>query len=189
VSEVGPDHIVVGDTTYPFRPQGTQGEPRNERMMVLPESRFWQTPVVKVGDRVKRKQLLASGTTHVFFQANVWIFTFLVFLVGIVWGIGKAAVYRYIPDYFPDEVGVVGGIVGVIGGLGGFVGPILFGYLLKTTGLWTSMWLLLTLLSITCLVWLHTVVRRLTREQNETLFTRFERPAPAPAAAEAAEPA
>jgi NNP family nitrate/nitrite transporter-like MFS transporter len=189
VSEVGPDHIVAGDTTYSFRPQGTQGEPRNERMMVLPESRFWQTPVVKVGDRVKRKQLLASGTTHVFFQANVWIFTFLVFLVGIVWGIGKAAVYRYIPDYFPDEVGVVGGIVGVIGGLGGFVGPILFGYLLKTTGLWTSMWLLLTLLSITCLVWLHTVVRRLTREQNETLFTRFERPAPAPATAEAAEPA
>jgi NNP family nitrate/nitrite transporter-like MFS transporter len=189
VGEVGPGRIVVGDTAYPLRAKATEPEIRDERMMVLPQSRFWQTPVVKPGDRVKKKQLLASGTTHVFFQANVWIFTFLVFVVGIVWGIGKAAVYRYIPDYFPDEVGVVGGIVGVIGGLGGFVGPILFGYLLKATGLWTTMWLFLTILSAVCLVWLHTVVRRLTREQNETLFTRFERPAPALSGADAAEPA
>jgi NNP family nitrate/nitrite transporter-like MFS transporter len=183
VTEVGAGRIVVGDTAYPFRTKGTEPEVQNERLLVLPQSRFWQTPAVKVGDRVKKKQLLASGTTHVFFQANVWIFTFLVFVVGIVWGIGKAAVYRYIPDYFPDEVGVVGGIVGVIGGLGGFVGPILFGYLLRATGLWTTMWLFLTVLSVICLVWLHTVVRRLTREQNETLFTRFEHPRSAPAPA------
>jgi hypothetical protein len=59
------------------------------------------------------------------------------------------------------------------------------------------MWLFLTVLSVICLVWLHTVVRRLTREQNETLFTRFEHPtaasvtapAPAIAGAGAAEPA
>ena len=57
------------------------------------------------------------------------------------------------------------------------------------------MWLFLTVLSVICLVWLHTVVRRLTREQNETLFTRFEHPRPAPAlapglaGADAAEPA
>lgn len=189
VTEVSPGRISVGDTSYALRTKDAEPEIRNDQMLVLPQSRFWQTPVVKAGDRVKKKQLLASGTTHIFFQANVWIFTFLVFLVGIVWGIGKAAVYRYIPDYFPDEVGVVGGIVGVIGGLGGFVGPILFGYLLKATGLWTTMWLFLAVLSIVCLVWLHMVVRRLTREQNETLFTRFERPAPALPGAGAAEPA
>lgn len=141
------------------------------------------------GDHVKKKQLLASGTTHVFFQANVWIFTFLVFMVGIVWGIGKAAVYRYIPDYFPNEVGVVGGIVGVIGGLGGFAGPILFGYLLRATGLWTTMWMFLMVLSTVCLLWLHAVVRRITREQNETVYTRFEHHAPVLTPADAAEPA
>jgi len=53
-----------------------------------------------------------------------------VILIGIMWGIGKAAVYKHIPEYFPNEVGVVGGMVGLIGGLGGFIGPILFGYLL-----------------------------------------------------------
>jgi NNP family nitrate/nitrite transporter-like MFS transporter len=188
VTAVSPGSITVGDTAYPLRTRGAEPEVANEQMLVFPQSRFWQTPVVKVGDRVKKKQLLASGTTHVFFQANVWIFTFLVFLVGIVWGIGKAAVYRYIPDYFPDEVGVVGGIVGVIGGLGGFAGPILFGYLLRATGLWTTMWMFLLALSVICLVWLHAVVRRLTREQNETLFTRFEHHAQgiAPAGAEPA---
>ena len=56
-------------------------------------------------------------------------------------GIGKAAVYKHIPDYFPDDVGVVGGIVGVLGGLGGFVCPVIFGYLLDATGLWTSCWM------------------------------------------------
>jgi len=189
VTVVSSEHITVGDTTYPLRTKGAEPDTRNDQMLVFPQSRFWQTPVVKVGDRVKKKQLLASGTTHVFFQANVWIFTFLVFMVGIVWGIGKAAVYRYIPDYFPDEVGVVGGIVGVLGGLGGFAGPILFGYLLKATGLWTTMWMFLMVLSVICLVWLHAVVRRITREQNETLYTRFEHHAPALASDEVVEPA
>jgi len=189
VTEVSPERITVGDTNYPVRTKGAEPDARNDQMLVFPQSRFWQTPIVKVGERVKKKQLLASGTTHVFFQANVWIFTFLVFMVGIVWGIGKAAVYRYIPDYFPDEVGVVGGIVGVIGGLGGFAGPILFGYLLKATGLWTTMWMFLMVLSVICLVWLHTVVRRITREQSETLYTRFEHHPPTLAPVDTAEPA
>jgi NNP family nitrate/nitrite transporter-like MFS transporter len=176
VQEVGPGRVVVNGTAYALREKAPGAEFENERVMVLPQSRFWQVPAVKVGDTVKKKQLLATGVTHVFFQANVWIFTFLVFLLGIVWGIGKAAVYRYIPDYFPEQVGVVGGIVGVIGGLGGFAGPILFGYMLKSTGLWTTMWVFLALLSGVCLVWLHTVVRRITREQDQTLFTRFEQP-------------
>ncbi len=59
---------------------------------------------------------------------NVWLFTFLVFVVGIAQGFGKASVYRIIHDYYPSNMGTVGGMVGVIGGLGGFCLPILFGY-------------------------------------------------------------
>ena len=167
--------IQVGDIFYAYKVHNGDVQVADSRMLVLPKSDFWQEPAVKVGDKVKKKQVLAKGTTHVFFQANVWIFTILVFMVGIVWGVGKAAVYKYIPDYFPTEVGVVGGMVGVIGGLGGFVGPILFGYMLKVTGLWTTMWMVLVLLSLICLVWLHLVVRRIGREEAPELFHVIDR--------------
>lgn len=134
-----------------------------EGVLVWPTFRSWQEPAVQPGQDVKKKELLARGITHVYFQANVWVFTGLVFLAGIMMGIGKAAVYKHIPEYFPQDVGVVGGIVGVIGGLGGFFCPILFGYLLKLTGLWTSCWLFLALLSVICLVWMHLVILRMTR--------------------------
>lgn len=136
---------------------------QEEGMIVLPTFRSWQEPAVQPGQAVKKKELLARGITHVYFQANVWVFTGLVFMAGIMMGIGKAAVYKHIPEYFPKDVGVVGGIVGVIGGLGGFACPILFGYLLKLTGLWTSCWLFLALLSVFCLVWMHIVILRMTR--------------------------
>jgi NNP family nitrate/nitrite transporter-like MFS transporter len=77
-------------------------------------------------------------------------------------GIGKAAVYKHIPDYFPNDVGVVGGIVGVLGGLGGFVCPVIFGYLLKETGLWTSCWMFFFVVVLVCVVWMHIVIRRMT---------------------------
>ena len=43
--------------------------------LIVPHFEFWQEPVVAAGDTVKRKQLLARGVTHVYFQANVWILT------------------------------------------------------------------------------------------------------------------
>jgi NNP family nitrate/nitrite transporter-like MFS transporter len=98
-----------------------------------------------------------------YFQANVWIFAVIVFLAAASMGIGMAAVYKHIPEYFPNDVGVVGGLVGVIGGLGGFFCPILFGWLLQATGLWTTCWLFLGLLAIVCLVWMHIVILKMTK--------------------------
>ena len=125
--------------------------------------------MVKVGDQVVKRQLLAKGVTQIYFQANVWVFTVLVIFIGLVWGIGKAAVYKHIPEYFPTEVGVVGGMVGVIGGLGGFFCPILFGYLLDGTGLWTSSWMLILLISALSLWWMNLVVSRLLRRKENQL--------------------
>ncbi|HEX7343495.1 MAG TPA: MFS transporter, partial [bacterium] len=144
----------------------------------LPRFSFWQEPVVQVGDPVVKKQLLARGTTHIYFQANVWIFTVLVFSLGIMMGIGKAGVYKFIPDYFPKEVGVVGGIVGVIGGLGGFFCPIIFGYLLRTTGIWTTSWMFFFALVLVCHLWMHTVVRRIMREKQPVLVRQIDEQPP-----------
>ncbi|MBX7246740.1 MAG: MFS transporter [Candidatus Sumerlaeaceae bacterium] len=130
----------------------------------------------KPGDKIAGKQLLARGTTTVFFQANIHIFTLFVLLLGLAMGLGKAAVYKHIPAYFPNDVGAVGGIVGVIGGLGGFVCPIIFGILLDWTGIWTTCWIFMFLLSVACLAWMHFVVRAIMKKEAPTLLYRVEHP-------------
>ena len=181
VKSVGDGEIVVaarqGDVRYPYQQQ--TGEAVSEQIrvsgtLVFPKSASWQEPAVKVGDEVSKKQLLARGVTHIFFQANVWIFTGLVFVVGIAMGIGKAAVYRHIPDYFPNDVGVVGGMVGVLGGLGGFFCPIIFGYLLQATGLWTTCWMFFLALTAACMVWMLSVIRRRVKEEAPAVLRELE---------------
>ena len=139
---------------------------QDDRLLILPTSNFWHEPVVQVGDEVKSRQLLAKGVTHIYFQANVWIFTGIVLVAGIMMGMGNAAVYRHIPDYFPNDVGVVGGMVGVLGGLGGFFGPVIFGYLLRGTGIWMTNWMFLAFISVVCLVWMHLVTQRQERDRR-----------------------
>jgi NNP family nitrate/nitrite transporter-like MFS transporter len=111
---------------------------RDAGMLIMPRKAFWPEPVVQRGDHVGKRQLLARGVTHIYFQANVTIFSGLLLLTGFMMGLGMGAVFKYIPDYDPDQVGGVGGIVGVIGGVGGFVCPSLFGTLLQRAGLWTT---------------------------------------------------
>ena len=163
VTAVTPTGITVGRRTYPLAQPQETSYGGDEAFMLWPDIRSWQEPVVREGDKVVRTQLLATGITHVYFQANVWIFTGFVFIIGIAMGIGKAAVYKYIPDYFPNDVGVVGGIVGVLGGLGGFVCPIIFGSLFDSLGLWTTTWMFLFLVTVVCLIWLSVVVSKMSR--------------------------
>ena len=46
-----------------------QAEPKAD---VAAATLAWAEAVVKPGERVAKKQLLARGTTHIYFQANVW---------------------------------------------------------------------------------------------------------------------
>jgi NNP family nitrate/nitrite transporter-like MFS transporter len=91
-------------------------------------------------------------------------FTVTVFILGFFMALGKAAVYKHIPVYYPGSVGSVGGLVGMIGGLGGFILPILFGLLLDLTGLWTSCFMLLFLIAAGSLAWMHLAVRQMEQE-------------------------
>ena len=182
VISVTDSEIVVqpnfGDST-PYRLKAKEGElvtdeERRSRLLVLPRSTSWQEAVVEEGQEVKKKELLARGVTQIFFQANIWVFTILSLILGTVMGIGKAAVYKHIPDYFPTDVGVVGGIVGVLGGLGGFICPVIFGYLLNATGLWTSCWMFFAVLVTVCLVWMHLVIRKMMQVEAPELHRRME---------------
>ncbi|MCF8244164.1 MAG: MFS transporter [Saprospiraceae bacterium] len=175
VTAVSDTEIKIGKQVYPMIKRTSERTNYEARALVFPKKDVWQEAIVKEGDQVTKKQLLAKGVTRIYFQANVWVFAVLVILIGSIWGIGKAGVYKYIPDYFPEEVGVVGGMVGVLGGLGGFFCPIIFGYLLKGTGLWTSCWMFMMLLSVICLVWMHRVVTKMNKEKRPGMGQNIER--------------
>ena len=92
------------------------------------------------------------------YRPGVAAFAALMFVVGCGMGIGKASVFKYVPDYYPDDVGAVGGLVGALGALGGFVLPPAFGALGRLTGTPQSAFLVLLGLTVVCLAWLHVVV-------------------------------
>jgi MFS transporter, NNP family, nitrate/nitrite transporter len=87
-------------------------------------------------------------------------------VLGIGMGIGKASAYKYIPQYFPNDVGAVGGLVGTLGALGGFVLPLGFGYLEQATGRPESCFWIMFALVAGSLVWLHVAVVALKRRES-----------------------
>ncbi len=95
-------------------------------------------------------------------------FIVLIFVLGFFMSLGKAAVYKHIPVYFPKNVGAVGGLVGMIGGLGGFLLPIAFGALNDLTGVWTSSFMLLFLIVAVSMIWMHVSVRSMERAATGT---------------------
>ena len=169
IAELVSDSIIIiqgeknedGKMIYPLQSKKEGADQANirfgihhdkEGFLFLPTSLSWQEPLIKEGDAISKGQLISKGITEVYFQANKWIFSGLVFLIGIMFGIGSAAVFKHISIYYPNDIGTVGGIVGVLGGLGGFIDPILFGYLLNATGVWTSCWIYLAVVTLASLV-------------------------------------
>lgn len=170
VTEVSSDKIVLDGEVVSIAPKPEIPE----QTSVLPESFSWQEALVKQNEYVQKKQLLAQGHTLIKFEAHIWVFTILIIMIGTMWGIGMAAVYKHIPEYFPSEVGVVGGMVGLIGGLGGFIGPILFGYLLDFTGLWTSSWIFVFIVSAVSLFWMNNVIKKMTYKAAPEIKDKIE---------------
>jgi nitrate/nitrite transporter NarK len=81
------------------------------------------------------------------------VFAVVVFIFGCGMGAGKASVYRYVYDYFPRDVGAVGGLVGQLGALGGFVFPPIWAYALWATGIPETTWLVLLAITVSCYIW------------------------------------
>lgn len=99
-------------------------------------------------------------------RMGLWPFVITMFALGFFMSLGKAAVYRHIPVYYPKHVGSVGGLVGMIGGLGGFILPIVFGALLEITGIWTVAFVLLFVIVAISLLWMHMAIRAMERRAH-----------------------
>jgi len=102
-----------------------------------------------------------AGPVNFHVGLNPWIFTALMFVMGMAWAFGKASVFKYLADEYPHNIGVVSGIVGLAGGLGGFLLPILFGALVDLTGVRSSCFMLMYGVVWVSLIWMYfTEVRR-----------------------------
>ncbi|NLT29662.1 MAG: NarK/NasA family nitrate transporter [Propionibacterium sp.] len=117
-------------------------------------------------------------TTHLHYTMGLPFFVVLVFLLGCAMGIGKAAVFKHIPEYFPDNVGSVGGLVGMLGGLGGFFLPPLFAYTKTWSGFPSSTFFCIFVLVVICAVWMHWTVHRMLAKATPELAGRIETDAP-----------
>lgn len=96
-----------------------------------------------------------SGDISFSLKVTLIPFVILSIFLGFFMSLGKAAVYKHIPVYYPNNVGAVGGIVGLIGGLGGFCCPIIFGLLNDIIGVWTSCFMLLFIIVVISCVWMY----------------------------------
>jgi len=171
ITEVSATNVKVGETDFPVI---AKKDITTDGTNIFPKKATWQEVIVEQNQSVAKKELLAKGVTKIKFDANMWVYLVLVVLIGISWGIGKAAVYKHIPEYFPNDVGVVGGMVGLLGGLGGFFCPIIFSYLLTATGLWSSSWIFILLFSLVCLVWMHITITKMMNRSTPELSEQID---------------
>lgn len=115
-------------------------------------------------------------TQHLHYQIGIVWFAILVFILGCAMGFGKAAVFKHIPEYFPDNVGSVGGLVGMLGGLGGFFLPPLFAYTKTWSGFPSSTFFCIFILVAICAVWMHVTIVKMLHDKSPELAGRIDTP-------------
>jgi NNP family nitrate/nitrite transporter-like MFS transporter len=94
-------------------------------------------------------------------------------------GAGNGAVFKLVPEFFPQSIATVTGLVGAIGGLGGFFPPLLLGFFRDQTGV---VWPGFGLLALTAAgLWVLNARLFLTRQRA------VERAAPAMVSSRMAE--
>ena len=101
---------------------------------------------------------------------NIYAFTGLMAILGVAWAFGKASVFKYIGDDYPNNIGTISGIVGLAGGLGGFILPIMFGAILDFTGVRSSAFMLMYGVVWVSLIWMYLTEVRTTEVMGSKSF-------------------
>ena len=108
----------------------------------------------KVGGRKILLWVFPITALMAIFLACPMMLTFTIGALGMAAaiGLGNGAVFKLVPEYFPQSVGAVTGLVGAAGGLGGFFPPLVLGALRQATGTFTPGFVLLGIFALLCLV-------------------------------------
>lgn len=121
---------------------------------------------------------LGSAATMSFVLTHpmgVETFAVCVTLLAAGLGIGTAAVYAYVPQYYPDDVGSVGGLVGMIGAVGGFVLPLIFAWVVNSTGRPENIFIVLLGLAFYAAMFLAFAIGSSLRAPTDPLHEYVER--------------
>ena len=99
--------------------------------------------------------------------------TMVLFTIGAIGmaaaiGLGNGAVFKMVPQYFPQSVGAVTGLIGAMGGVGGFFPPLALGIIRQQTGSFFWGFGLLALFALVCLA----VAKITVRQQANLLALR-----------------
>jgi NNP family nitrate/nitrite transporter-like MFS transporter len=91
--------------------------------------------------------VLAIGLT----STSMPLFTVAALGIAVCLGLGNGAVFKLVPQYFPQQVGTVTGVVGAAGGLGGFFPPLVLGVFKDQLGTFAPGFVLLAMFALICL--------------------------------------
>jgi MFS transporter, NNP family, nitrate/nitrite transporter len=122
-----------------------------------------------LADRVGGQKILywvfPATALMALFLACPYISTFTIGALGMAAaiGLGNGAVFKLVPEYFPNSVGAVTGLVGAAGGLGGFFPPLVVGLVKQATGAFSLGFVLLAAFALVCLLVLWRASARTTR--------------------------
>ncbi len=107
----------------------------------------------KIGGRAILKWVFPFTALMAIFLACPTMSTFTIGALGMAAaiGLGNGAVFKLVPEYFPNSVGSVTGLVGAAGGLGGFFPPLLLGFVKQQTGSFVIGFILLGVFALCCL--------------------------------------
>jgi NNP family nitrate/nitrite transporter-like MFS transporter len=112
----------------------------------------------KVGGTTILKWVFPFTALMAIFLACPMMLTFTMGALGMAAaiGLGNGAVFKLVPENFPNSVGSVTGLVGAAGGLGGFFPPLILGLIKQHTGSFTLGFILLAVFCCACLAVLLT---------------------------------
>lgn len=93
-------------------------------------------------------------------EINVWLFTGLIFVIGLAQGLGRASVLRNLYDHYPNQMGSVGGWVAFLGALGGCTLPLAFGFVQDLLGIASGAFMVLYAVLAACMILMFLAIRR-----------------------------
>jgi NNP family nitrate/nitrite transporter-like MFS transporter len=106
----------------------------------------------RIGGRAILKWVFPLTAAMAIFLACPLMVTFTVGALGMAAaiGLGNGAVFKLVPEYFPDSVGSVTGLVGAAGGLGGFFPPLVLGLVKEHIGSYAAGFVFLAVFAMIC---------------------------------------